>query len=88
MRPTVGRIVLYTSPDGRSEVLAAIITKVRPLTITDDVKRVPPPEETTYAVSLHVFYAPGYVDLNDVPFTPEPPGATFAAGKWSWPPRV
>ncbi len=85
MKPTVGRIVHYTNlgdKDGRypPEQQAAIITKVvqhqgghgldRNLT------------EKSFAVSLHIFYATGQFDMQDVPFS-----ESYERGHWTWPPR-
>lgn len=99
MKPTLGRIVLYTSlgdADGKypAEAHPAIITKV---TVAKEAWRDPrcdaheyllPDGRCTcvgilYNVSLHVFYETGGFDMKDVPFSEEP-----RRGCWSWPPRV
>jgi hypothetical protein len=90
MKPTVGRIVSYTSLGDRDglyppEVQAALITKVAsreqlPAQVTER-------HESFYVVSLHVFYATGQFDMKDVPFTAEPAGTEADRGAWSWPVR-
>lgn len=84
MVPTVGRIVLYTNlgdKDGRypPEQQAALVTKVVPR----EVEKSPRPEEADYTVSLHIFYATGQFDMQDVPFAPE-----FQRGHWTWMPKI
>lgn len=83
MKPTVGRIVLYTNlgdKDGKypPEQQAAIITKATPVppqNADDDV-------EKSFAVSLHIFYQTGDFHMIDVPYSPN-----YQRGCWSWPKR-
>lgn len=77
MKPTVGRIVLYTNlgdSEGRypPEQQAAIITRVS----------TPVPGDGEQSVSLHIFYPTGQFDMKDVPFSEE-----YKRGHWSWPKR-
>lgn len=74
MKPTIARVVHYTSlgdRDGKYPVTvqAAIITG-----INDDG-----------TVSLHVFYKTGAFDLATCEFTEAVAGSEEARGKWSWP---
>lgn len=76
MNPTVGRIVHYTNlgdKDGRypPEQQAALITKV----VTTEKM-----SGASHAVSLHIFYATGQFDMQDVPFSEK-----YERGHWSWP---
>lgn len=95
MKPTVGRIVLYTNLGDRDgkyppEVQAAIITKVIPLegpALHQRMSSAIANEESAYAVSLHIFYEMGQFDMKDVPFTNEVSGSEGARGKWAWPSR-
>jgi hypothetical protein len=89
MKPTVGRVVHYTSlgdRDGRypSELHAAIITKVSQHTnFTIEGMA----EENRYDVSLRIFYETGDFWMQRVSFTTERAGTEAARGKWSWPVR-
>lgn len=72
MKPSVGRIVHYTSlgsADGKypPEQQAAIITRVR-----EDNK-----------CCLHIFYPTGNFDQDNTPFS-----EAYVRGHWSWPPQV
>lgn len=89
MKPTVGRIVHYTSlgdRDGRypSEIHAALITKValRRELGADPAQR---NLEDDYFVSLHVFYEDGEFNMKDASFTTQRAGTEAARGQWSWP---
>jgi hypothetical protein len=98
VKPSVGRIVLYTNLGDRDgkyppEAQAAIITKVidrwkaeaeGPTTLEEP----PSDSEARYKVSIRVFYEDGEFIMRDVPFTAEPPASEGARGKWGWPPRV
>ncbi len=69
MKPSIGRIVHYTSlgsADGKypPEQQAAIITRVRDC---DEV-------------ALHIFYPTGQFDMDNVPFSED-----CERGHWSWP---
>jgi hypothetical protein len=84
MKPTLGRIVHYTSlgsADGKypPEQHAAIITKVKP--VRDEAHG--PLQEGEYDVWLHVFYATGDFFMDKVPFSNE-----YKKGHWTWPPKV
>ena len=90
MKPSVGRIVLYTNlgdADGKypPEQQAAIITKVVPKT-HEDVERGKLSkyvEEYQYFVWIHIFYTTGQFDMEKVPFS-----GALERGHWTWPPRV
>lgn len=89
MKPSVGRIVLYTNlgdRDGRfpPEAQAALITKVKPLTEVLAAAD----EENCFLVSLRIFYEQGEFTMIGVPYTAEMPASEGARGKWTWPPRV
>lgn len=90
MRPTVGRVVLYTSPGGdhdglyTPEGLAAIITGVNPMLPPDPRFRT----QLQPSVSLMVFDRTGMFARPAVDFTDAPPGSEAARGKWTWPPRA
>lgn len=95
MKPTVGRIVQYTSLGDRDgkfppEVQAAIITAVRfdgPTRPTTREEEVLVNDEAAYTCSLHIFYKTGQFDM-DAEFTLHAPGSEEARGKWAWPPRA
>lgn len=81
MKPTIGRIVHYTSNgyhDGKAppEIRAAIITGVNPAT-----------EAEAASVSLRVFTRMDDSPLQKVLYSDEPAGSTKARGCWSWPAR-
>lgn len=95
MRPTIGRVVMYTNlgdAQGKypPEQQMADITKVR---VKPGLEREDPQlyTEGDFMVSLKVTYETGEFYLvagsaafpNGVPFSPE-----FKPGHWSWPPRV
>lgn len=70
MKPTIGRIVHYTSlgsADGKypPEQQAAIITRVR---------------NDEGVCCLHIFYPTGSFDQDQTPFS-----ETYEKGHWSWP---
>lgn len=97
MKPTVGRIVMYTNLGDRAgryppEAQAALITKViaKPANPESDPEgpKYDDPDEEGYKVSLRVFYEMGDFAMVDVPFTHEAPASEGARGKWAWPPRV
>lgn len=80
-KPTIGRIVHYTSLGDRDgkyppEIQAAIITGVNP-----------PFGDEEPSVSLHVFYRTGQFDMPEVERTDEPAGSEDARGFWCWPAR-
>jgi hypothetical protein len=86
MKPTVGRIVHYTSLGDRDgkyppEAQAALITKV---VLKDSDAEF---EESRFSVSLHVFYEDGGFNMKNVPFTISDAGTEEARGKWTWPAR-
>ena len=88
MKPTVGRVVWYTSlgdRDGRfpPEVQAALITKVARRTDTAPGVL----EENFFHVSMRVFYEDGDFSMKSVPFTVADAGTEAARGKWCWPAR-
>lgn len=87
MKPTIGRIVHYTT--AQLEVHAGFITKVRPLEGVELHQRVSvfPIEEKAYAVSLRVFSEDSERIVFDAPFTNAKPGTNEACGHWTWPPR-
>ena len=93
MKPTVGRIVIYTNlgdKDGKfpPESQAAIITAVKPPRALH-AGQLDHVEETQVDVMLAVFYQTGLFFMVDpVAFTSELPGTDAARGKWGWPPRV
>jgi hypothetical protein len=77
LKPSVGRIVHYTSlgdSEGKfpSELHAALITRVN-----DDG-----------TVALKVFYTVGIFDMLRVERTNEVAGSAAARGMWTWPERV
>ncbi len=77
MKPSVGRIIHYTSlgsADGKysPELVPAIIVGVN-----DDG-----------TVALHTFYRTGQFNLNSVEHTLETAGTAPARGKWAWPERI
>ena len=98
MKPSVGRIVQYTSLGDRDgkyppEVQAAIITKVSDpwKDATEDERKealADAADEHRYIVSLKAFYPTGLFDMPSVAFTTEEPGSEGARGKWAWPPRA
>lgn len=82
MKPTVGRIVHYTSlgsADGMypPEQQAAVITKAASRHATPGSI-----EEDDYIVSLKIFYETGMFDMRDVPYS-----KVYERGHWTWPPR-
>jgi hypothetical protein len=90
MKPTVGRIVHYTSLGDRDgkyppEIQAAMVTKVtfRPPPVDEPRKDA----EVNYQVSLLAFYPTGQFAMLDVEFTSEAAGTEAARGKWAWPAR-
>ena len=88
MKPTIGRIVHYTSlgdRDGKYPVTvqAAIITGVNKETFSDASGAI----HHTETVSLHVFYKTGQFDLDHCWETTAPAGSENARGKWCWPAR-
>ncbi len=88
MKPTLGRIVHYTSlgsGDGKfpPETQAAIITAVKLHNQFYEGQPRPDGEENTYRVSLHIFYTTGQFDMGDVPWSLE-----SKRGHWMWPPKV
>lgn len=93
MRPTIGRIVQYTNLGDRDgkyppEVQAAIITGAQYVgPATSDAEAPSLDAESSYKVTLHIFYKTGQFDM-DAPFTTAAPGSDEARGKWAWPPRV
>ena len=98
MKPSVGRIVLYTNLGDRDgkyppEAQAAIITKVSdPWKDATEQERkdalADAADEHRYIVSIRVFYEMGDFAMVNVPFTTEAPASECARGKWAWPPRV
>lgn len=93
MKPTIGRIVHYTSRrtstsgpavDGVIEVFPAIIVRVHaPPAGSGDVN-----EPGRYTVALRIFRA----DIEPPAYEPEvyyseQAGTEAAVGRWSWPPR-
>lgn len=79
MKPTIGRIVHYTSlgdKDGKypAEQQAAIVT---------GIYKTPGPEnETGMHVDLQIFYRTGQFRELQVPYS-----EIYERGHWSWPPR-
>lgn len=89
MKPTVGRIVHYTSLGDRDgkyppEVQAALVTKITP---HHGERANAPSQENRFEVSLRIFYADGEFNMRDVMFTESPAGTEDARGKWTWPSR-
>lgn len=83
MKPSVGRVVLYSSlgdSEGKypSEQQAAIITKVTDREGLTDAALT----EERHKVSLAILYPTGMFWMADVPYSPE-----FKRGHWTWPPR-
>lgn len=79
MKPTIGRIVHYTTAD--LTVLAAIISAVHDGVVDLHVFEVPGGiESLTGAPAVTVRYL--------VPFTEAEPGTEKAKSCWAWPPRV
>ncbi len=96
MKPTVGRIVHYTSLGDRDglhppQVQAAIITKVayKPGPGDGEAQRIRGDwtDELCYPVSLRIFSELGEHVRTDVEFTQAPAGSEEARGKWTWPER-
>ncbi len=86
MKPTLGRIVHYTSrreSTGPRRTFAAIITGVR-ARWTDPADAT---NEHAYAVDIRVLADRDDFWEEDVAFTTEPAGSDAARGKWSWPAR-
>lgn len=88
MKPTVGRIVLYTNlgdKDGRypPEQQAAIITKVTEADVEVPTHAFSDQIEWRYEVSLTIFYPTGIFQMQNVPYSAE-----FERGHWTWPPTV
>ena len=88
MKPTVGRIVHYTSLGDRDgkyppEIQAALITGVKLA-----VPHFSDGDEDSYVVDLHIFYRTGQFDMQNVPFTRSAAGSNDARGHWTWPEHV
>jgi hypothetical protein len=93
MKPTVGRVVLYTNLGDRDgkyppEMQAALITKVVPGAIVDEDDDPKTSPENDFKVSLRIFYEMGDFAMVGVPFTDAAPGSEAARGHWTWPARL
>jgi hypothetical protein len=78
-RPSIGRIVYFTTAEGDHAIWPAIITEV----YSDRTVSLCIFPSSSPALDRHAAYTGDHINKTDAP-----PGTEEAAGFWNWPPRV